>query len=671
MSEPLTLPPCRVCGGTATGIHYGVNTCEACKAFFRRSLVENNKYVCPRDGDCKIINHKRANCSACRLKKCIDLGMSKKAVRHGRYTVAIRTKTILEVKQLEREQALKDSFALADSFAKPEIISIPEETPEIISKPELTPSPVSSESIISSVIESSDFSPSIWESSNFSSNDSLQSSVVESSQMSVNGTIQSPIENCSMSSCSLVSLEPSSVFSSMDNNFGNDMFTRMDNLDILNTINLDCQNDANVLEISGSDVFLNPQNSQVFNIDLTSDKIDFLEINSDELIDLSHDVIDVFQMESTENTQGKNIQLSSPMSFKEASPSSVQQQSPDSTTLDESMSSQSRFTDDANKRSYPSSTDLTQMAQNQIPTSFNFSDVRSRSTSTSPALKKKLRSSFILAHDMETLQLINTLVSAQEILYPCMRKYFNKDFADIINREFLEKTQLHSELFGNLKTLSTSEYNSFFLATGIDVDGRMDMLTKAAECMQKQIVRYISFVKSIPGWENVHNSDKLTLIKASRFEYWLLGKFVHINPELGVTSVEGCGFTHKQIVQMWGSPDNIKSIHDFSKKLKNLDLTFEEIALLRGVVVLSRDRCALREPEVVEKIQWKILQSFIHLINKTHPHEPLRFARCMDKITQMRELTDLNYKANKNLENFQKSLIQNYPLLYECVTYEG
>jgi hypothetical protein len=39
---------------------------------------------------------------------------------------------------------------------------------------------------------------------------------------------------------------------------------------------------------------------------------------------------------------------------------------------------------------------------------------------------------------------------------------------------------------------------------------------------------------------------------------------------------------------MWGSPDNIKSIHDFSKKLKNLDLTFEEIALLRGVVVLSR-----------------------------------------------------------------------------------
>lgn len=29
--RPPLLPPCRVCGGKASGFHYGVNTCEACK----------------------------------------------------------------------------------------------------------------------------------------------------------------------------------------------------------------------------------------------------------------------------------------------------------------------------------------------------------------------------------------------------------------------------------------------------------------------------------------------------------------------------------------------------------------------------------------------------------------------------------------------------------------
>lgn len=664
MSEPLTLPPCRVCGGTATGIHYGVNTCEACKAFFRRSLVENNKYVCPRDGDCKIINHKRANCSACRLKKCLDLGMSKKAVRHGRYTVAIRTKTILEVKQLEREQALKDSFALADSFAKhkmPEIISVPQER--------TSPDSSISSSAISSFMESSDYSSSIEESSNFSSSfvestsfcssDSLQSSVVGSTctQMSLCESLLHTLEE---NSHNLVSLEPSAVFSSIDNQM-------IDNLDILSTMDIDIPNDNNINEISGSDVFLNSKNSQIIDIDLTSDKIDFLEINSDEYINFNQEVINVFQSSTQDQLQSSTIQLSCQESPE--APDCVQQLSPDTTTVDDSCSSQ--FISHCNTSDSSSRPDFSSVAQKKIPT-FNFTNSMDSfgSTLTAPP-QKKLRASFNMADDMETLQLINTLVSAQEILYPSMRKHFNKEYTEVIHREFWEKHKLHDELFGTLKSLSNAEYNSFFLATGIDIDGRIDMLTKAAECMQKEIVKYISFVKSIPGWEDLHNSDKLTLIKASRFEYWLLGKYLQINPELGVTANENFGFTHKQILQMWGNPENMDAIHNFTKKLKKLDLTFEEIALMRGIVVLSRDRFTLREPEIVEKMQWRILQSFIHLIKKTHPHEPLRFARCMDKITQLRELTDLNYKANKNLENFQKSLIQNYPLLYECFTFEG
>lgn len=54
-----------------------------------------------------------------------------------------------------------------------------------------------------------------------------------------------------------------------------------------------------------------------------------------------------------------------------------------------------------------------------------------------PPPQKKLRSSYNALEDLEQLQTINMLVTAQEILYPEMRKYFNKEYTDVIHREFM------------------------------------------------------------------------------------------------------------------------------------------------------------------------------------------------------------------------------------------
>ncbi|GAV07733.1 hypothetical protein RvY_17540 [Ramazzottius varieornatus] len=75
---------CLVCEDAASGYHYGVSSCEACKAFFKRTIQGNIEYACPAVGDCPISKKSRKACQACRYKKCLRVGMLKEGVRLDR-----------------------------------------------------------------------------------------------------------------------------------------------------------------------------------------------------------------------------------------------------------------------------------------------------------------------------------------------------------------------------------------------------------------------------------------------------------------------------------------------------------------------------------------------------------------------------------------------------------
>lgn len=68
---------CRVCNDTATGNHFGVLSCEACKSFFRRSIRAAARYVCRGSKNCEIDKNTRNRCQHCRLQKCFEVGMNK------------------------------------------------------------------------------------------------------------------------------------------------------------------------------------------------------------------------------------------------------------------------------------------------------------------------------------------------------------------------------------------------------------------------------------------------------------------------------------------------------------------------------------------------------------------------------------------------------------------
>ena len=69
--------PCKVCGDNASGNHFGVLSCEACKSFFRRSIRTDARYSCRADRCCTIDKQSRNRCQYCRLMKCVRVGMKK------------------------------------------------------------------------------------------------------------------------------------------------------------------------------------------------------------------------------------------------------------------------------------------------------------------------------------------------------------------------------------------------------------------------------------------------------------------------------------------------------------------------------------------------------------------------------------------------------------------
>ncbi|XP_007228437.3 androgen receptor [Astyanax mexicanus] len=67
---------CQVCGEQASGCHYGALTCGSCKVFFKRAATGKQKYLCASRNDCTIDKLRRRNCPSCRLKRCLESGMS-------------------------------------------------------------------------------------------------------------------------------------------------------------------------------------------------------------------------------------------------------------------------------------------------------------------------------------------------------------------------------------------------------------------------------------------------------------------------------------------------------------------------------------------------------------------------------------------------------------------
>ena len=98
---------CAVCGDKATGNHYNAVTCEACKAFFRRTIQHNrtDTYKCDVGYDnCEINKFTPNKCKKCRITGCFTAGMESNLVRDEPIR-GKRTKVIEKKQQLQHQDS--------------------------------------------------------------------------------------------------------------------------------------------------------------------------------------------------------------------------------------------------------------------------------------------------------------------------------------------------------------------------------------------------------------------------------------------------------------------------------------------------------------------------------------------------------------------------------------
>ncbi|CAF1241933.1 unnamed protein product [Adineta steineri] len=107
---------CGVCHDRATGVHYGLATCEGCKGFFKRTVQNKKKYRCVGNGSCIIDKSQRNRCQYCRFTKCLTNGMVIGAVRFDR-TPGGRTPA--NVAQLYRYNKEKSGNAIQTEINRP------------------------------------------------------------------------------------------------------------------------------------------------------------------------------------------------------------------------------------------------------------------------------------------------------------------------------------------------------------------------------------------------------------------------------------------------------------------------------------------------------------------------------------------------------------------------
>ncbi|KAK3583798.1 hypothetical protein CHS0354_022844 [Potamilus streckersoni] len=251
------------------------------------------------------------------------------------------------------------------------------------------------------------------------------------------------------------------------------------------------------------------------------------------------------------------------------------------------------------------------------------------------------------SEEKELDDMVQKIVMAHERIYPWMRQYLNPEYMSERYLEVYEEQKLKNAVFGSLTPIPLKEYRQIYQETGMEIDDRKEILHKTGNHIEKGICRYVAFIKCLPGIKELPKTDVMKLLKAAFYEFWFLGHYQRMDIKLGVTGAGGELRLHFNDWQKLAPEDYLLAEMKFAESVKRLKLSVEEVALLRAIVFMSKDRCDLENGGNVEELQMKYVTCLEHTLHKFYDNPKQRLSALLDRLAAIRELTELSLEYNK------------------------
>lgn len=136
----------------------------------------------------------------------------------------------------------------------------------------------------------------------------------------------------------------------------------------------------------------------------------------------------------------------------------------------------------------------------------------------------------------------------------------------------------------------------------------------------------INFSQTIPGFEHLHNDDRMILIKTGLTDVWLILLAKRLFAVKGCVTLEDSSIVPNSELYAIYSKEYIQELKKTANRIKKMALTIPERALLVCAILACPDRPNLIDPQKIDDLQSTYLRAIVVQSTLSKSKTPREFA---------------------------------------------